>query len=186
MKRFPILLLTGAVLLSTTALTVAAQEVPLDQATLSGDETITTPYGEVTLEDSYFGEEASQMLFDAMDLQRAAQAYIWSTPLVSTATWRDTQGEAFGTSEPGAFAVLETLKEKRGIVTANLTTPYIFNFSDLSDGPIQIDYPAGQTAGGVLDMWMRPVFDLGLTGPDKGTGATGSTLPEREWLRAMS
>ena len=63
------------------------------------------------------------MLFNAMDLQRAAQLYIWSTPLVSMTTWRDAQGEAYGTDAPGAFAVLETLGEKRGIVTANLTTP---------------------------------------------------------------
>ncbi|HMU01697.1 MAG TPA: DUF1214 domain-containing protein [Amaricoccus sp.] len=173
MTEFPIRLITGAALLCTTSLAAMAQDaVPLDQATLSGDETIATPYGRVELEDSYFGEEDSQMLFDAMDLQRAAQLYIWSTPLVSMTTWRDAQGEAFGTDAPGTFAVLETLKEKRGIVTANLTTPYIFNFTDLSDGPVQIDYPAGQTAGGVLDMWQRPVFDLGLTGPDKGEGAT--------------
>ena len=151
---------------------LAQAAVPLDQATLKGDEVIETPAGEIELQDSYFDEQASQRLFDTMDVQRAAQAYIWSTPLVSTTTWRDNQGEAFGTDEPGAFAVLETLKEKRGIVTANLTTPYIFNFTDLSDGPVQIDYPPGQTAGGVLDMWMRPVFDLGLTGPDKGEGAT--------------
>ncbi|MBR9878479.1 MAG: DUF1254 domain-containing protein [Gammaproteobacteria bacterium] len=151
---------------------LAQSAVPLDQATLKGDEVIETPAGEIELQDSYFDEQASQRLFDTMDVQRAAQAYIWSTPLVSTTTWRDNQGEAFGTDEPGAFAVLETLKEKRGIVTANLTTPYIFNFTDLSDGPVQIDYPPGQTAGGVLDMWMRPVFDLGLTGPDKGEGAT--------------
>lgn len=150
----------------------ALADVPLDKAKLHGDEVIDTPAGEIELQDSYFDEDASQRLFDAMDLQRAAQAYIWSTPLVSTTTWRDAQGEAYGTDKPGAFAVLETLKEKRGIVTANLTTPYIFNFTDLSDGPVQIDYPAGQTAGGVLDMWMRPVFDLGLTGPDKGEGAT--------------
>lgn len=150
----------------------AQTATPLAEAKLHGDEVIDTPAGPIELQDSYFDEDASQRLFDAMDLQRASQLYIWSTPLVSTAYWREAQGEAFGTDEPGAFAVLETLKEKRGIVTANLTTPYIFNFSDLSDGPIQIDYPAGQTAGGVLDMWMRPVFDLGLTGPDKGEGAT--------------
>jgi hypothetical protein len=162
-----------AALFASTALPLKAQDaVSLGEATLSGDETIETPAGEIVLQDSYFDEDASQRLFDLMDLQRAAQLYIWSTPLVSSATWRDSQGEAFGTDEPGAFAVLETLKEKRGIVTANLTTPYIFNFTDLSDGPLQIDYPAGQTAGGVLDMWMRPVFDLGLTGPDKGKGAT--------------
>lgn len=165
--------IVAATLLGSTSLDSWAQDaVPLDQATLQGDEVIDTPAGKIELQDSYFDEDASQRLFDTMDLQRAAQLYIWSTPLVSTAHWRDAQGAAFGTAAPGAFAVLETLKEKRGIVTANLTTPYIFNFSNLSEGPIQIDYPAGQTAGGVLDMWMRPVFDLGLTGPDKGEGAT--------------
>jgi len=168
------ILATATVLLSATALTSAAfaQSVPLDSATLQGDEVIETPIGDIELTDSYFDDDASKRLFDEMDYQRASQLYIWSTPLVSTTTWRDNQGQAFGTDKPGAFAVLETLKEKRGIVTANLTTPYIFNFTDLSDGPVQIDYPAGQTAGGVLDMWMRPVFDLGLTGPDKGDGAT--------------
>ncbi|WP_339948046.1 DUF1214 domain-containing protein [uncultured Albimonas sp.] len=169
-RPFAPLAALAAFMLATPA---ASQEaVPLDQATLQGDETIDTPIGEIELTDSYFDEDASRRLFDEMDAQRAAQAYIWSTPLVSAATWRDRQGEAYGTDAPGAFAVLETLKEKRGIVTANLTTPYIFNFTDLSEGPVQIDYPAGQTAGGVLDMWMRPVFDLGLTGPDAGEGAT--------------
>ena len=164
----------AAMLMATTSSLVWAQgkAVPLAEAQLHGDEAIDTPIGTIELQDSYFDQDASDRLFDAMDLQRASQAYIWSTPLVSTTHWRNAQGQAFGTDKPGAFAVLESLREKRGIVTANLTTPYIFNFSDLSDGPIQIDYPAGQTAGGVLDMWMRPVFDLGLTGPDKGQGAT--------------
>ena len=51
-------------------------------------------------------------------------------------------------------------------------TLYIFNFSNLRQGPIQIEYPAGKTAGDVLDFWMRPVFDLGLTGPDQGKEAS--------------
>ncbi|WP_424928830.1 DUF1214 domain-containing protein [Amaricoccus tamworthensis] len=171
MRQLAFVFGTATVLVSGAVLH-AQETVPLNSATLAGDEVIETPAGEIVLEDSYFDGDASERLFDLMDLQRASQLYIWSTPLVSTTTWRDEQGAAFGTDEPGAFAVLETLKEKRGIVTANLTTPYIFNFTDLSDGPVQIDYPAGQTAGGVLDMWMRPVFDLGLTGPDGGEGAT--------------
>ncbi|MFJ7417247.1 DUF1254 domain-containing protein [Streptomyces uncialis] len=52
-----------------------------------------------------------------------------------------------------------------------LTTPYIVNFTSLADGPVLIDYPAGPTAGGVLDFWQRPVVDLGQTGPDQGNGA---------------
>ena len=72
-------------LLCTMPLTGVAQDaVPLDQATLRGDEVIETPAGTIELQDSYFDDEASERLFDTMDLQRAAQAYIWSTPLVST------------------------------------------------------------------------------------------------------
>ena len=146
--------------------------VVLTDAKLHGDETIETPIGPIELTNSYFDDAASKRLYDEMDYQRAVQAYIWSMPLVSVATWRDNQGRAYGVKGATDFVVLESLKEKRGIVTANLTTPYIFNFSNLKDAPIEIDYPPGQTAGGVLDFWQRPLFDLGLTGPDQGKGAT--------------
>jgi hypothetical protein len=87
-------------------------------------------------------------------------------------TWRDKQGKAFGVTSDTDFVVLTSLKEKRGLLTANLTTPYILNFINLKSGALQIEYPAGQTAGGVLDFWQRGIFDMGLTGPDKGKGGT--------------
>jgi hypothetical protein len=164
----------AASLLCTTALVSPAQAAspPLESATLQGDEVIQTPIGDIELVDNYFDDDASKRLFDEMDFQRAAQSYIWSTPLVSITTWRDNQGAAFGVENDTDFVVLESLKEKRGIVTGNLTTPYIFNFISLASGPVEIEYPAGKTAGAVLDFWQRPVFDLGLTGPDRGEGAT--------------
>jgi len=148
------------------------RSVPLTEATLQGDEVIDTSIGAIELAHNYFDDDASERLFDEMDYQRATQAYIWSTPLVSITTWRDQQGPAYGVTKESDFVVLESLKEKRGIVTGNLTTPYIFNFISLKDGPLQIDYPAGKTAGGVLDFWMRPICDIGLTGPDAGKGGT--------------
>jgi len=146
--------------------------VPLTEAKLHGDEVIATPYGTVEIEDTYISDASSQMLYDAMDLQRAAQAYIWSHPLVSMTTWRDEQAKAYGISGRGGFVVLKSYNEKLGIVTANLTTPYIFNFDNVEGDPLFIDYPAGATAGGILDMWQRPVADLGLTGPDGGKGGS--------------
>jgi hypothetical protein len=146
--------------------------VPLGEATLTGDEVIDTPVGSIELQDSYFGDDASRRLFDESDFQRATQAFLWSVPLAGFAAWRDNQTASFDATDPGDFVVLETLREKRGIVTANLTTPYVFNFSDLSQGPIRIEYPAGQTTGAVLDAWQRPVFDMGLTGPDGGEGGS--------------
>ncbi len=145
---------------------------PLAEARLWGDERIATPIGPIALTHGYFDDATSQRLYDEMDHQRACQAYVWSTPLVSMMAWQEAQGAAFGVTGDTDFVVLDTLKEKRGIVTANLTTPYILNFIDLKDGPLEIRYPAGQTAGGVLDFWQRPLCDLGLTGPDRGQGGT--------------
>ena len=146
--------------------------VGLADAKLHGDELISTPYGEIELQDTFITDESSQTLYDAMDTQRAAQAYIWSHPLVSMTTWRNEQAAAYGVSGRGGFVVLQSFNEKLGIVTANLTTPYIFNFDNVDGDPLYVSYPAGATAGGVLDMWQRPVADLGLTGPDGGQGGT--------------
>jgi hypothetical protein len=147
-----------------------APAVSLEDAKLHGNEIIETPLGEIELVNNYFDDDASQRLYDELDYQRAAQCYIWSTPLVSMTTWRDRQGKSYGSDGANDFAVLRSLREKRGIVTANLTTPYIFNFSNLKEGALVVEYPAGKTAGGILDFWQRPLADLGLTGPDKGNG----------------
>jgi len=144
----------------------------IETATLAGDELISTPIGDIALRHSYFDDDASRRLFDEMDYQRACQAYLWSTPLVSFTAWRDAQTSSYGATGETDFVVFDSLKEKRGIVTANLTTPYIINFISLAGGPLEVAYPAGQTAGGVLDFWQRPVCDLGLTGPDEGKGGT--------------
>lgn len=146
--------------------------VPLEKAVLKGDEKIATPYGVMELQHNYLTDESSQKLFDAMDLQRASQAYMWSTPLVSFVTWREEQNKHYGPNARGTFAVYVSFREKQGIVTANLTTPYFIAFDNLSNGPLYIEYPAGMTAGAALDFWQRPVCDLGLTGPDRGEGGT--------------
>lgn len=173
MKHSGILGLVAVLLCTTTPHSFAQTKArSLEIATLHGNEAIQTPIGQIDLVDSYFNDNASKRLYDEMDYQRASQAYIWSMPLVSMTTWRDNQGKAYGVTSDTDFVVLESLKEKRGIVTGNLTTPYIFNFINLKSGAVEIEYPAGQTAGGVLDFWQRPVFDLGLTGPDQGKGAT--------------
>jgi hypothetical protein len=155
---------------ATTTASKTGSAVDLKSAKLQGNELIKTPIGDIELVHNYFNDDASTRLFDELDYQRAAQSYIWSTPLVSMTTWRDREGKAFGVSHATDFVVLHSLKEKRGIVTANLTTPYIFNFSGVKDGPLVVEYPAGKTAGGILDFWQRPIADIGLTGPDQGKG----------------
>jgi hypothetical protein len=158
------------VLFLASAVYSQSQSVPLEDATLKGDEVIDTPIGKIELVDNYITDESSRRLFDAMDLHRAAQAYLWSTPLVSFTTWRNQQDKLYGPNARGAFAVFSSYNEKLGVVTGNLTTPYIIGFDTLTEGPLFVDYPAGNTAGGFLDFWQRPITDLGLTGPHQGKG----------------
>ncbi|NLR94700.1 DUF1254 domain-containing protein [Flammeovirga agarivorans] len=170
MKLKSVQLLGASLLLQMSASSIYAQ-TPLSKASLKGDEIIETVYGDIELENNFINK-GSEELFDAMDFQRASQAYIWSTPIVSMKTWGDREDAAYDAAGLENFVVLKSLKEKRGIVTGNLTTPYIFTFSNLKDGAVKVDYPKGMTAGGFLDLWQRPVADLGLTGPDKGQGGT--------------
>ncbi len=134
------------------------------RATLAGDELISTPIGDIELRHSYFDDDASRRLFDEMDYQRACQAYLWSTPIVSMTGWRLRQGEAHGVKGPTDFVVLNSLKEKRGIVTGNLSTPYILQFTSLKDGPLVVEYPGGMTAGGIHRPLAAPG---GGHGPDR-------------------
>lgn len=144
----------------------------LEDATLVGDETIETLYGNFTLEHNFPTDATKDTLYDIMDFQRACQAYIWSTPAVSFKQWQVAQAAAFDARDLGDFVVYLSLNEKRGILTANLTTPYVINFCNLKDGPVVVQTPKAEMAGMLMDLWQRPVADIGQTGPDQGEGGT--------------
>ena len=166
------ILLNITLLLLSTQFYAQQNAVPLKDATLKGDEVIKSSIGDIELIDSYFDTDASNRLYDEMDYQRASQAWIWGMPMVSVYSQKKSLESAYGLKSEYDIVVLKSLKEKRGIVTGNLTTPYMFGYVDLKKGPVVIEYPAGATASGLVDIWQRPVTDMGQTGPDKAKGAT--------------
>jgi len=118
----------------------------------------------------YPAKESVTSLFDELDFQRAVQAYLWAVPLVSFAQWQEAHEKVFG-QQDGDLMLITTFRDRVGLLTGNDTTPYVIGHLNLQrTGPLVIDYPKGQTAGGILDFWQRPITDLGLTGPDKGDG----------------
>ena len=132
--------------------------------------TIDTRVGQLEFRGGYPSKETIDELYDEMDFQRAVQGYLWAIPLIGFAQWQEEHENVFGAKD-GDVVYYVSFLDKLGILTSNATTPYIIGFLNLSrTGPIVIDYPAGPTAGGLLDMWQRPISDLGLTGPDKGKG----------------
>jgi hypothetical protein len=131
---------------------------------------VETRIGKLAFEGGYPSDKTVDKLYDEMDFQRAVQAYLWAIPLTSFAQWQTQHEEVFG-ADDGDLVDYVSYKDKLGMLTPNATTPYLLGFINLSrTGPLVIDYPAGQSAGGILDFWQRPIADLGLTGPDQGAG----------------
>ncbi|MGE8064796.1 DUF1254 domain-containing protein [Pseudomonas sp. NPDC089569] len=161
--------------------TVQAQEI----------ETAKTPIGDIQL---HFGLPATpaeeRRIYDEMDFQRATQAYIWAIPFVAMAQWMDAHLHQIGAAELETV-LYQNFSDKKGILTANLTTPYLITFGNLSKGPIVLEMPVGNTAGMVMDFWQRPMTDIGQAGPDKGQGAKyllvgpGRTAPKAPGYRVV-
>lgn len=140
-------------------------------------ETIDTRIGKLTFESGYPSKETVQKLYDEMDFQRAAQAYIWGLPAVGLNEWRKAHFDVFKAKNGEMLSYLD-FAEKLGILTPNYTTPYIATFIDLQQsGPMVVELPPGLMAGMILDQWQRVVADLGVVGPDMGRGGRYLILP---------
>jgi hypothetical protein len=52
-------------------------------------------------------------------------------------------------------------------------------------GPMVVEVPPGATAGGLIDVWQRPITDTGQTGPDRGGGGKYLVVPPGSDIREM-
>jgi hypothetical protein len=140
-------------------------------------EIVDTRIGKLQIENGFPTPEAAKAIFEASDFQRATQVYLWGLPAVGFHGLHLAHLNTFGAKD-GDVVLYQTLKDKVGMLTPNLTTVYGMSFWNMAEkGPLVIEVPAGATAGGVLDVWQRPVTDTGQTGPDKGKGGKYLILP---------
>ena len=100
----------------------------------------------------YPTHESVKKLYDERDFQRACQAYIWSLPAVSFAAWQRGITKGLGARNGQIVAIL-SLEARRGILTANATTPYYLAFADISTGPLVLQMPPSGVQGGISDAW---------------------------------
>ena len=132
--------------------------------------TLKSPIGKLEIKNGYPTDKTVTKLYDALDFQRATQAYIWALPYIAMAEWQHEQRETFGAGNLDYVDYLD-YKDKLGLLTVNATTPYAMAFPNLEKtGPLVFEIPAGAMAGGLLDFWQRPLTDVGAIGPDKGQG----------------
>src|SRR6476660_4086198 len=97
-----------------------------------------------------------EKLYDERDFQRACQAYVWSLPAVSFTSWQRGITKELGARNGQIVAIL-SLEARRGILTANATTPYYLGFADLSAGPLVMTIPPHGVQGGISDAWQRTI-----------------------------
>ncbi len=139
--------------------------------------TLESRIGPLTYEVGYPTAGTTERIFDELDFQRACQAYVWAIPAMGFWALRRAMREQLGTPD-GQMCTFLNFADKAGMLTPNITTAYGFVFWDLAtQGPLVIEAPALPTAGGVLDIWQRPVTDVGQTGPDGGKGGSYLILP---------
>jgi hypothetical protein len=104
----------------------------------------------------YPTDKTVEMLYDERDFQRACQLYLWSLPAVSFAAWQRGINKQLG-ARNGQIAAILSYEARRGILTANATTPYYLGFADLSSGPFVLEMPEHGVQGGISDSWQNPI-----------------------------
>jgi len=141
-----------------------------------------TRLGPLALNEQGLPDQATiDKLYEERDFQRACQCYIWALPIVSYSQWQNQHETVFGAQDCDIVQYL-SVRDKLGLITANATTPYVLGFVNTArTGPLVINFPAGETAGGIGDFWERNISDFGITGPDKGKGGRYLVLgPDQE------
>jgi hypothetical protein len=103
-------------------------------------------------------DETVEKLYDERDFQRACQAYLWSLPAVSFASWQRGVTKGLGARNGQMVAIL-SYESRRGVLTANATTPYYLGFADLSSGPLVMQIPPSGARGGISDAWQNNIPD---------------------------
>src|SRR5580692_11581495 len=99
-----------------------------------------------------------ERLYDERDFQRACQAYLWSLPAVSFTAWQRGITKELGAGNGQIVSIL-SFEARRGILTANPTTPYYLAFADLSSGTLVFEMPTRGAQGGISDAWQNNIPD---------------------------
>ena len=167
MQKKPALILTTLLSLGMAA-TINATIVP----TRIGELEFTHDF-----ENGYPTDKTVNKLYDEMDFQRACQVYLWGLPIVSMAEWQHAHKAVFGAGD-GDFVIYTTYRDKQGILTANMTTPYVFAFANLANtGALVLELQPGLIASGIGTSWQRSIVDIGAMGPDQCKGGKYLILP---------
>jgi hypothetical protein len=149
---------------------VVGLALPRQTAGQEGPQTIPSRIGPLEFThdfaNGYPTDATIEKLYDERDFQRACQAYLWSLPAVAFNSFQRGITTQLGARNGQVVSIL-SYEARRGVLTANATTPYYLGFADLSAGPLVLEMPPSGVQGAINDSWQRAV---------PGTSAAGKYL----------
>jgi len=107
--------------------------------------------------------------------RRAIEAAVWGMPIVNFQAMRDglKKDAGVGFNDVAYNSKVQTWRLR--VTTNNNTTPYLYTFWNVKDGPVVVEIPASTKdvglTGTLMDAWQRPLEDVGAKGKDQGRGA---------------
>ena len=126
--------------------------------------------------------DKSQDMAEARFQRRAVEAAYWGMPAVNTWAMREGLKRDLGAGYNAVTYFSKPMDWKLQVTTPNNSTLYMFSFWNTKrDGPIVVEVPPTTKDvglfGAVMDMWQRPILDVGDKGTDRGLGAKYLFLP---------
>jgi hypothetical protein len=118
---------------------------------------------------------------DRMVERRAIEAAVWGMPIVNFQAMRDglKKDAGVGYNDVAYNSKVQTWRLR--MTTNNNTTPYIYVFWNVKDGPVVVEIPPSSKDVGIfgtlMDAWQRPLEDVGAKGKDQGRGAKYLIVP---------
>ena len=113
--------------------------------------------------------------------RRAVESAVWAMPLTNALAMRDGFA-AVGCGYNNVCYFSKIQDYRAALTTPNNTTPYVMAFWNISEGPVMVEVPPtdGELGlwGTLMDIWQRPLADVGAKGRDKGSGARYLIVPE--------
>jgi hypothetical protein len=134
-----------------------------------------TSLGTLRYFDGFPDSATVQKVYDNLDFQRGVQVYL--TALPASCFYASRSGNRVFGPDNETMLITESLMDSRSLMLpGNNETVYNMAWLDTKNGPLVINMPP-QILGFIQDFWGRCVSDIGIMGPDKGTGGKYLLLP---------
>ena len=158
----------------------------IPQQILTPDVVETKLLGELTFDDGRPDEATTKKLYDFLTVVRGTEAFLNGIPATSIEGLRLGHIE-LGLKTSSQFMIMDRLLDSNPLFwTGNTDTVYCSGFLDLKrDGPTVVEVPEKCGPGTVNDAFFRFVIDMGVPGPDRGSGGKYLILPpdhDGEWV----